>query len=647
MLQDVRTVPNTAGFTIRGMGNIASSPSIDPTVGVFVDGMYMGITQGALVNTFDVETVEILRGPQGTLFGRNVTGGAVVVRHRRPTGQLDARGRTIVSNNNGALWVQQDAVVEAPFTDTIATKLGFMYRFDEGYFDNIERDSRTGGGTTYLIRPQLRFTPTPDFEVFVIGEYQDFDGDGPVFAIQKDSPPLFPNQIPDDEDEIRHDLDAFSKYEIGSVVVEANWRLGPGKLTSISGWRNYDSRTDLDVDGSGQFLFHSKIKTDQEQYSQELRYAADLTDAFNLTTGVYVFSQDLDYKENRRLFNDTLTSGGGGTQDHTAWAVFAQGGYALTNAINLTAGTRYTWEDKEVQVANFFTPPPNTCTANFNPCPFTFKDSHTWDFVSGHAGLDWHPQDTLLLYGKWDRSFRSGGYNIRTSGTGIPGPYDEEKVNAFEAGLKADWFDGRLRTNLAGFYNKYKGLQRQVLTPAPTGTVITIDNAADAHIVGGELELTALPLDTLELNGSVGYAKGTYDEFDNLPGFTPSQAEDLDFPQPEWTAFAGARYGIPWQPPFGGAFTVQATVSYTDARPNVTNTTEADSYTLFDAAVIYNPPIPGLTVSLFGRNLLDDTYTNGTIVFPFATTENGRAPGRRWGVEFMYNVTELVGPLFE
>ena len=189
VLQDVRTVPNTAGFTIRGMGNIASSPSIDPTVGVFVDGMYMGITQGALVNTFDVETVEILRGPQGTLFGRNVTGGAVVVRHRRPTGQLDARGRTIVSNNNGALWVQQDAVVEAPFTDTIATKLGFMYRFDEGYFDNIERDSRTGGGTTYLIRPQLRFTPTPDFEVFVIGEYQDLDGDGPVFAIQKDSPP--------------------------------------------------------------------------------------------------------------------------------------------------------------------------------------------------------------------------------------------------------------------------------------------------------------------------------------------------------------------------------------------------------------------------------------------------------------------------
>ncbi len=157
-LDDIGTFPNTTNFFIRGMGITSSIMSDEPAVGIFVDGMYLGTNVASLVDLFDVETVEVLRGPQGTLFGRNVTGGAVLVRHRRPTGEFSIRGKTTVGTYE---WVEENLVVEAPVTDKLAWKLGMLYRDKGGYYDNIVRaSSDLGDDRTWLLRPMLTWKAT-------------------------------------------------------------------------------------------------------------------------------------------------------------------------------------------------------------------------------------------------------------------------------------------------------------------------------------------------------------------------------------------------------------------------------------------------------------------------------------------------------
>jgi len=165
-LDDIGTLPNTANFFIRGMGVSSSILSDEPAVGVFVDGMYLGTNIATLFDLFDVEMVEVMRGPQGTLFGRNVTGGAVLVRHRRPSGEFSIRGKTTAATYES---MQQNLVVEAPITDKLAWKLSTLYRDKGGYYDNtVKASSDLGDDRTWLLRPMLTWKPTENLEVTLI-----------------------------------------------------------------------------------------------------------------------------------------------------------------------------------------------------------------------------------------------------------------------------------------------------------------------------------------------------------------------------------------------------------------------------------------------------------------------------------------------
>lgn len=631
-LYDLGTFPNTAMFYIRGMGVSSSIPSDEPAVGIFVDGMYLGINIGSLIDMFDVETVEVMRGPQGTLFGRNVTGGAVLIRHRRPTGEFNIRGQSKVGTQH---LVEQKLVVEGPLTDSLAGKLGIVYRDKDGYFDNLAvPDDDIGDGTTALLRPMLTWKPRQDLEVTLIGEFSKFDGDGVAIRLLKDKVSSTPR--PGSDHDLMTDLMPRNDYHIEQVVVDINWDIGPGKLTSITGWRQITLHEEVDVDGTGNPVFHIHSTTvEQDQFSEEMRYAIAPNDRTELTTGISFFTQNILNESVRDIRNGSTQIAMRSKMDHTSLGVFSQVDFDLLESLTLTLGGRYTWEDKKAYVGSFG----GDVSLDLNSYTYDFVDDDNWNFISGHANLSWRASEHALLYSSWTRGFRSGGFNIRNALPASPGPYDKEKVNAYEIGLKADWLEGRLRTNLAGFYNMYTDLQRTVLSPSLSQEKL---NAADATIAGFEAELSFLPTRYLQIDASLGYVNAEYDEYEGLDvdgdGIAdPDLAEDLDFAfVPEWTAYLGGVYYVPltWQS--GGNLELRASASYTN-RYALTekNKLFQGSYTLVNANASYVFSNEKFKFSVFGRNLLDEDYANFGISSTLFDIEYAQ-PGATGGVALSF-----------
>ncbi len=605
-LDNLGTFPNTANFFIRGMGVTSSILSDEPAVGVFVDGMYLGTNVAVLFDLFDVEMVEVMRGPQGTLFGRNVTAGAVLVRHRRPTGEFSIRGRTTAATYES---IQQNLVVEAPITDTLAWKLSMLYRDKGGYYDNtVKASSDLGDDRTWLLRPMLTWKPTENLEVTLITEFSDFEGDGTPYRLIKDK--TASNNPSSSSKKFATDLMPGADYHTEQVVLDINWSIGPGKLTSISGYRQYKTISELDVDGTGDAIFHGIGINQQDQFYEELRYAMKINKRAEITTGMSFFTQNLFYSEERFLLNNAVKRAADSIMDQYAVGFFMQGDVDLTDTLTLKLGGRYTWEEKDVKVASLG----GTRTADLKGFSYDFKDNDRWDFISWHGGLHWYPTENHLLYASLTRSFRSGGYNMRNQLPASPGPYNKERVDAIEAGIKADWFNGRLRTNLSGFYNDYKDLQRVVLGPSVEQEIL---NAADATIIGFEAEVTVLPFENFQVDFSLGYTDASYDRFDgfDIDGdkiSDPEEAKDLDFLNvPKWTTYLGGAYYIPISRKNEGELELRASASYTGSYSITDNNVlTQDCYTLVDASVGYLFFNEHLKFSVFGKNLLDEHYTH-------------------------------------
>ena len=694
------TGPGTANFGIRGQALFTSIPSDESTVGIFEDGVYLGVNAGALTDLFELGSVEILRGPQGTLFGRNVTGGAINVRTRRPSGEYGVRAKALYGSFDR---VDLGLALEGPVSEFLAAKVDLLYKRRDGPFRNrtIPGDP-IGDQSTWTVRPLLTFRPTEDFEMTLIGETSEFSGDGTAIRLVRDKTP-FATPRPGNRFDLLHDFPARSGYDVDRFTAEMNWDIGPLTVTSITGWRQADVRAQLDVDGTPLSIFHAlRGDVDQEQVSTELRVYAPFDEFLDLpfgeaadfTAGVYFFQQDVDYRELRILAGNFDREQS--NLDHYAIGVFGQGDYEVFPDVTVTLGGRYTYERKKVDVISFsqsnlerpalpteqgsdvvVTADGRRVVRRPNVVPHcrpggVFSDGERWDFASAHAGIRWQALEDVQLYGTYTRSFRSGGFNLRNSclpaaalealspadrqRLSSPGPYDEETVNAGEMGIKAEFLDGQLRSNLAGFINSFSDLQRTLLesATAPGGeagmSVASAAqrqlNAADALIVGIELELRWLPhfFEGFEFNAAVGWLNADYQRFDSfdLDGDRrpdPEEARRLDFAYvPDWTVHGDASYTFdaPWGAGDGGSFTVRTSYSWSDDKfANDQNSYYLADYGLLDFSVTYTA-VEHFQVSLFGKNLLDRPYNDFALDLSFARVDWGIGTPRTWGLELRY-----------
>jgi outer membrane receptor protein involved in Fe transport len=641
------TIVGLQNFTIRGMGITGSTPSDAPAVGIFQNGVFWGSNYGALLDTFDVESVEILRGPQGTLFGRNVTGGAVVVRTKRPGSEFGLDADVTIGT-----YGQKDLslAVDGPIAgDTLRARVVGLYRSTDGFYRNLETGKRYGAADTRLLRGTLVFEPTSNLNFTLIGDYYKSTGDStPVIGIAVPGTLPYTNGFrqPARYWDIRLDRPGVSDIEVHSVTLEGNFDVGKGVITSVSGYRYVYNKNNTDFDGTNYSGFNQSILFHSRQYSSELRYASKFQGPFNFTVGGYVFDLDHQFREGRNLTNNGTIFASGNHLSQSSQALFGEFDLKL-GTITLTAGARYTAEKITAQSRPFggCPLPANTDINRYQdltlPCDLGPSGSAKYHDLSPKLGINWKPDDNNMVYASATRGFRSGGFSLR--GSAITPPFDSEKVTAYEVGYKGDLFDRKLRISTALYWNNYDGLQRTIVFVSPTlGTFQKTGNAASATIKGAEVDITWQAARGLVFTANYGYTDAKFNSFagldvtgDGVPD--PQLAKQLKFVRvPKSTGSVSANYTISMSS--GAAVDLRAAVTYQGAQfLDDLNKFRENGYALVDASISLTSADKRWKASLFAKNLFEkEYYYYSASLGALGLLQLGGAP-RQVGLQLSFN----------
>lgn len=642
-------VPGFSNFFIRGVGLNGSVRTIDPAVSVVVDGLPHEFQLGTVLDVDDAQTIEVLRGPQGILFGRNATGGAISLTTRRPKNELEIEGK-VRAGSNGRLDFY--GLVAGPLIpDIVLGKLSISRRKFNGTFQDRNGGSfavapRNPSGTdsstqtrqigedSWALRPTLVLKPTDALTINLLGEYMEEKGGAAAALVLNDVPnlqSLWGYTPPEDDDEINHNIQGFHKLKNKRAVADIRLNTGVGVITSITGYRDVDYSIQADIDGTPFTLFHFPEGNfdDSQQLSQELRFASDFSDVVGFVIGAYYSDLSISGEERRTLqlgaMPSALSFRSRWNQDSTSRAVFYNIDFRPIPEVRLSHGGRYTKDKK-----NFDVVPLSICAGpNFTLCPDTatsFKRS--WDNFSPRFAAEWQASRRTLLYGSWTKGYRSGSFNSRANNIPAVGPADPETIQQFEAGIKATLLDGRARFNIAAFTSKYNDIQRTVVVNA----VQTLANAASARLRGVEIESTFRPIDALVINGSLGYIDAKYNEFFGLdvngggydPNVDPELAAKLDLDRvPRLTAYLGATYSFQL-PGFAPELQLRGSYSYrSHVFGDVGNEVREPALNIFDAGFAVKSD--RWTASVYGKNLTNEIQYGQSSRFNFGPGPGGIA----------------------
>ena len=667
--------PRNTAITIRGLGASygLANDGLEQGVGVYIDQVYYGRPATATLDFVDLERIEILRGPQGTLFGKNTTAGALNITTQAPSFTPEAMGEVSVGDYD---FRQFKASVSGPlYGDILAGRLSFVSTQRNGMLYNVTQDERQNSQDSISWRGQLLYQPNEDLRVRLFADYSD---QTPVcctqvyvrvgetlkpanleFAALAAGRGYSPDTDPYDRiadvdsgilaDQIHRGVSAIVDYDFGWAT-----------LTSVSAWRSWDWRPENDRDYTAlDITRQSANPSDQDQWSQEFRLAGG-SGAFTWVGGLYAFHQAVEthgvteygadgaywlaasfYQANvattGRATLDALLDGYTVFNDSRietdSYAAFAQFTWDITPDLHFTPGLRYTREEKEgayaTTVTGGLTNPtaPQLAARNGIARPQSYAAALEDDDLSGQAALSYDVTDTLLLYGSWARGYKSGGINM----AGIPNLPDgtpalnnavvkPEVVTTYELGVKAQWFDRRLTTNLAAYRTDIDDYQANVVDTGPGALRGYLANAEKVEIQGVELDTTARPNDFIDLYANVAWTDGQYASFANGPCpleliGTSTVACDLSGKElpgvSPWAAGAGTEIHAPasWFGVAGEAF-FGADVSYRskyNSDAAVSQYTEIDSYALVALRAGYRAD-NGWEGFFWVKNALDEDY---------------------------------------
>ncbi len=632
-LDEVGTLRGISNFSIRGLGVNSSIPSIDPTVGIFVDGVYLGINSGAALDMFGLESIQVLRGPQGILFGRNVTGGAILVNTRKPGDEFEARMRAALDGGgDGGLNRYLMGSLGGPLSDSLSVGVTAYYNDDDGWFENQRTGADFGALEHLMVRPVLVWSPADGVELVLRYEYSESEGDGSPSQAHTNGFGIdgSPANFDRDSHDFSLDEEGFLDGETHFVSAELNLEVGEnGVITNIFGYRNSESDGLSDIDAQPVSLFHASAIMDAEQVSNELRYNGVFAGRINLTSGVFYFNNDVVYHERRNLLglltpdgSPVTTLDGGGEYEVETVGVFAAVDYDLNDLLTFSVGLRYTTEEKEASIASLIRNVNSPCNVLEGTCAFDFVDDEEWDSWSPKVGATYHLTDSARIYAHWTRGFRSGGYNLRNTAIDTvnlgPGPFDEEVVDNYEIGFKYSFQQGYLSGAL--FLNEIEDMQREVNLEDPiSGVVQVVKNTADAEILGVELDGTFNLTDNLQATGSVGWLDPEYKKvrFDlNGDGMIDGRDKDLEPPRAaKWTWSLGLRHRL--QVGDRGQLASRLRYSYRDKSYFTDNNLGYIlSQKILDAGLDFHTADGRWIFSIYGKNLLNEVKHGGDTQLP-------------------------------
>lgn len=642
--------PDSAVFTIRGVGVNDADPYVGTTVSVVVDGVPVGVNTGALLSLFDIERVEILRGPQGTLFGANTTGGVVNVVTKQPTGKFGGEAQVVYGNYNR---LDINAALNFPITEGLAGKISVLHTGSDGFFRAYSDGHRLGKRDMTSLRGYLKYT-AGDYDATLIGEY-DRTRNGSQTGVMIAGPgDLFYDPVETGSGfNFRrgqsNDQPDYNNRDTYSVTLTQNLTTGIGDLVSISSYRKYDNDLYSDDDAQTAVLLQTHRVSDHRQFSQELRLHADLTDSIKMIVGGFYFDQEYDLRQSTKLDGFMQGLGQPQRQHQKNWSIsgFAQLYAQLTDALRLQGGIRYSHEKTTAlsSTANSFTTTPGGFASFDDPIIpgslIVATGSKAWNNVGYKIGLDWQATDTVLAYGYYARGFKSGGFTGRIAVAQDIGPFDPEHLDTFEVGIKADLFDRHLRLNLAAFYNDYKDMQiTQNLTYLDGKNSAAIRNAGGAKTKGFELEATVIPVEGVTLNGAIAYLDAYYTKYDTFvldaAGNTVpvSYAGNRLMNAPKWNASAGITVTRPLG---GGEVTATGQYTYTSSKYTAFTDRPTELVTpvnLVNATLSWSPESEQWSIGIWGRNLFNEKYYGQKLTLLGIGTLASLGNPREYGVDF-------------
>lgn len=693
----IGTVPgfNAASIAIRGVSTGDIPSTFDPAVSVALDGFYLGHFQGSLLDVFDIEQVQILRGPQGTLFGKNTIGGVVLVSSKKPTGKLDLETKVRVGNYGRHDFM---AAADLPIVqDKLSARIALEKFNSDGFFKNAADNNRSFGGQDLLAgRGKLLWTPNDDFDAMLALEFGRDRSDTPpiintstpndpngyygsdVLALPAFIPlccrgtlsplgnPFYTAQLPIDNavPGLAAQKNTKGHWEdTKGLYLTTHWRVADGEMTAIVGSRKVDSDYYNDYIASTIAGYETIRSTYRKTTSAEVRFAANLTSQINYVAGVFYQDNKVNY-ENQTGLGSLLTGGaplcecndfvitspdgsrsaavsGNGGQVTKSYALFGEANYKFTDATRLTAGVRWSKDKKDFNLrpigAAF-------ALAADNNAVISVDKSQSWSDTTFRVGLDHKFAPDVLGYLTFSTGFKSGGYNEQaTTLSSAALSFNPEKATSVELGAKTELLNRRLRLNTALFWVKYKDLQLDSVVEVPVApfqeSVIT--NAGKSTSYGLEIEANALVTDKLSIDGTFGYLHAKYDQYScDLPGDTVSGNVDCSAltvkRAPKYQGSLGATYSLPVS---FGAVNFNSNWTYTDKFYNDILDSEASAHEavgLLNASAELVGPEKKWRASVYGRNLTNKYYqASGLGVARLWSFSTYGAP-RTYGLELDY-----------
>lgn len=632
-----------AKIFIRGVGYNSIAPGGETRVALYLDGVYQSRTQAALLAFYDVDRLEVLRGPQGTLYGRNAIAGTINLITRDPGDKVE--GYVTGSVGNFGL-VGIEGAVGGPLSSTLQARVAVRSADRGGYGRNLTTGEAANDEHTRSIRGKLKFEPSSALTVRLIGDYtREDDHSGGYYFISAANPGIVPlgNLVGGVVPTNKQDFAGFgpkNDTETFGLSGQADLDLGGDtRLALVSGYRFLAARLQSNVDVTTANLSRQYITERSKVFSQEARLSHRFGSFADLVVGGYYFHEtnsarnEVPFKGSvikgryspfapippvAALDPNTLYDfyGTFGQVKTDALAAFAQANVHLTPQLELDLGVRYSHEVKRIveqfQIDVFS---PFVQGDPVNPKAFIYgADSNRVGYNSfdPKATLSWQASDHVYLYATYSRGFKAGGFNIG----GIQAPFKPEKLTNYEAGIKADLFDRRLRTNVAVFNYDYKQLQVNIVEPPAS---LVTRNAASARIRGIEAEITALPVDDLRLKLNFAYLDAKYRRFvDTDPSFPALGEQDLtgnrltNAPKYQIDGDVGYTFhtGL-------GDFTPRVNVAWIDEiffDQFNNRQLYQPSRTQVDLLVNWSLPGKGLSASAYVKNLIDDTYVTAASV---------------------------------
>lgn len=612
---DVQFSGQSLGASIRGVSFADLEKTFEPAVGVSIDGVFLATTAGATVDLFDIEQIEVLRGPQGTLFGRNTVGGVINVRRTRPTGEMGLNATIRYGRHADR---EFRAVLNLPqIADSLSIKLYGSRDASKTFAVNRSTGEKedfidaVAGGIAVLYEPSENFDLLLTFDIYdddssaqpiynlseqTNGEGQNFfiTGDGNFCDLTADAAAI--GLLPagqafngcrqtsldlaqaDDFSTFVRDFPFLNAINGHNITAEANWDLDNGfTLTAVTGYRSSDEQLTEENIGAPSIqggltggalvpIFVANRFQEFSQFSQELRAAGDVSENFTIVGGVYYLNSEYSINGGPNPVPGSPGQGVTGTaflgfagpianftagQELNAFAIFADGTYEITDKFSFSGGIRYTREKKEFDI-DFLSE---------GVAPIALSES--FSAITGRGIFQYKFTDDVMAFAGWSRGYRSGGFNGRGTTATSLGPYDEEVVDSFEAGMRSEFFNNRVRFNPTVFWAKYRDKQEEIIRPSPITqgqTETIVENAATATVWGIELEGIAQVNENLNLTFAAGYLNAGYDSFIDGNGVDVTNTRNFRR-APEFSFSSGLDYVYPitddYQMRFNAAYSWQ------------------------------------------------------------------------------------------